>query len=132
MCAVSLTLGSTSSGTRAVRRWYSRAGATCGDMSTLDAAARAPAPTACASGTGPQLRTPRSRAGHTYGLDGAVLGVQPVSDTAKSILVGHLDTTMEGVALSLVLIPVYDMEASHTKGSTLLDAHNYAAFMPIT
>ena len=41
----------------ATRRSKSRAGARCGASSTLDAAARAPAPTACAFGTGPQMRT---------------------------------------------------------------------------
>ena len=65
------------------------------------------------------LSTPWGWARHTYGLDGAVFGVQPAPDTAKSILVGHLDTTMEGVALSLVLIPVRSKQAPHTKGSTL-------------
>ena len=58
VCAVSLALGSTSSGTRAARRWKSSEGGCCGAISTLDAAAIAPAPIACASGTGPQMRKP--------------------------------------------------------------------------
>ena len=52
------------------------------------------------------LSTPWGWARHTYGLDVAIFGVLGAADPAKSVLVGYLDTTMEGVALSLVLIPV--------------------------
>ena len=78
------------------------------------------------------LRTPWGRARHTHGLDGAIFRVQPASDTAESILVGHLDTAVEGVALSLVLIPVHNTEGSHTKGSTLKSSYTYETDMPIT
>jgi len=71
------------------------------------------------------LSTPWGWARHTYGLDGAIFGVLGAANPAKSVLVGHLDTTMEGVALSLVLIPVYDTKASHTDGSTFENAHTY-------
>ena len=78
------------------------------------------------------MRTSWGWARNANSLDGAIFGVQPAADTAKPILVGHLDTTMEGVALSLVLIPVHNTEGSHTKGSTLKSSYTYETDMPIT